>query len=200
MVSTRALKAFSGIAALLSLLGIFFLVKPVMAAWLKLPIPTLSMTGLPANLSGVEVQANVEQSAIIIPKLGINTPIVKDVSVSNQKEYDEALKNGVALAQGTAGLEASAGNSFLFGHSSSLSGNNSFTTIFAALPTLQIGDSIQISVGGRLSPYSVTTSKSVSPSEVGYIKGSSERTLTLLTCWPPGTTYKRWIVQAEPAT
>lgn len=187
----------TGLIALTSFAGVFFLYEPIAAAWLKIPIPTFSFSGLPTALSGVEVAPYEENPTLIIPKLGINAPIVKNVPVANQADYDKALQSGIALAEGTAGLEAADGNSFMFAHSSAPKGTvGGFNTIFAALPSVQIGDEVQISVGGRLTTYTVETSKAIEASDVQYLDRTDMKKLTLLTCWPPGTTYKRWVVQA----
>ena len=196
MASGR-LKTVSGALALASFAGAFFLFRPVAGAWLKLPIPALAFSGLPSSLSGVQVAPYKEDPTLIIPKLGVSAPIVKGVPLADQGDYDKALESGVALAQGTAGLEASSGNSFIFGHSSAPAGfSGGYDTVFAALPSVQAGDEIQVSVGGRLSSYKVVTSKSIDATDVQYLASGSQKQLTLLTCWPPGTSYKRWVVQA----
>jgi LPXTG-site transpeptidase (sortase) family protein len=145
------------------------------------------------------VQATAEQqpATLVIPKINVTAPIVRNVSITDQAAYNTALETGVALAQGTAPLEATSGNSFIFGHSSKFTFSpTEYDTIFALLPKLNPDDTMQIISGNQTATYKVTLSKSVNTSDVQYISNGDTRELTLVTCWPAGTNFKRWVVQA----
>ena len=63
---------------------------------------------------------------------------------------------------------------------------------------LEFGDEIDVFHKDELIKYSVTNKVIVKPEVVEYIQGTSNTDiLTLMTCWPPGTTLNRLIITAE---
>ena len=92
------------------------------------------------------------------------------------------------------------GNIFLFAHSSAdLLTAERYNSIFYLIHHLESGDKIRVWYEGEEYIYAVTAKHLVSPSDTQYLtKPSKVETLTLMTCWPPGTTYKRLILIAEP--
>ncbi|KKU14410.1 MAG: Peptidase C60, sortase A and B [Microgenomates group bacterium GW2011_GWC2_45_8] len=137
--------------------------------------------------------------SLVIEKIGAIAPIVQDVSPTNSGEYQRALTRGVAHAKGT-GLPGQGTNVFLFAHSSANPLDASrFNSVFYLVHHLEPGDEIQVWYQGQEYVYAVTEKKIVDPSNIQYLTttGSTE-TLTLMTCWPPGTTLKRLVVVAKP--
>lgn len=128
---------------------------------------------------------------IVIPKIGANAKVIANVDPYNAKEYQWALTKGVAHAKGT--------RFFIFAHSS---GNwydaNRYNAVFYLLSKLEKGDKIFLYYRGQKITYAVAEAKVVSSTAVDYLtKGTDNSTLTLMTCWPPGTTLKRLIVVAN---
>jgi len=144
-----------------------------------------------------------KQFQIIIPKLGVNSRIIANVNPAVEKEYSQALQQGVAHAAGT-GLpgESNTHNRtiFVFGHSTNGSWNISrYNALFYSLKDLIIGDSITVWFWGKEFDYTVKERKIVEPNDVSFLQPQTEKEqLILQTCWPPGTTWKRLIVVAEP--
>ncbi len=134
---------------------------------------------------------------IIIPKIGANTHVIENVNPFESKEYQIALTKGVAHAKGSA-LPGEVGNIFLFSHSSSDFLNaTKYNSIFYLLSKLESGDQIKLFFRDMVYDYSVTDKMIVSSSAINYLTDSSgHATLTLMTCWPPGTSIKRLIVRA----
>ena len=138
--------------------------------------------------------------SIIIPKIGASEKVIANVDPSNDTEYTEALKYGIAHAKGSAfpGLE---GSTYLFAHSADSFWNvGRYNAVFYLLKELNPGDEVVIIFQGKRFNYTVTEKKVVEPSEVQYLEanvGSGEK-LILQTCWPPGTTFKRLLVFAKP--
>jgi len=137
---------------------------------------------------------------IVIPKIGANAKVIANVDWKNQGVYTEALSRGVAHAKGSA-LPGKVGNVFIFAHSA---GNfyeaNRYNAIFYLLDKLVKGDEIDIYYNGGKFTYFVTNKATVDGSQVQYLSGNDQtQTLTLMTCWPPGTTFKRLIIQAKPS-
>lgn len=150
------------------------------------------------SLQSTEIVPADSQFSLIIPKIGANAKVIPNVDPFNSWEYQTALTQGIAHAKGTA-LPDEDGNIFLFSHSSvNFYQALRYNAIFYLLNKLQPGDEIDIVYQDKRYTYQVNQSQKVSPSQVTYLdKFSSQPTLTLMTCWPPGTTFKRLIVTAK---
>ena len=136
--------------------------------------------------------------SIVIPKIKANSKVVADVSPYNDKIYQNALTKGVAHAQNTP-YPGGIGNTFIFAHSSSdWYQANRYNAVFYLINKLEKNDDIYIYYKNREFHYKVSNKKIVDPKEINYLTEKlAERKLTLMTCWPPGTTLKRLIVQAK---
>lgn len=132
---------------------------------------------------------------IVIPKIGANAPIIADVDPYNEDEYQYKLSKGVAHAKDTT-YPGQNGNTFLFAHSA---GNfyeaNKYNAVFYLLNKMEEGDDIYIFHNRKKYKYEVTETKLVQADEVEYLSNNdTEPTLTLMTCWPAGTTLQRLLV------
>lgn len=143
------------------------------------------------------VYGSVREDSVVIPKINAQAPLLFNVDPFDKPEYTEALKEGVAHAEGTA-LPGDGGTVFLFAHSS---GNpwelTRYNTVFLRLSELQRGDSVFVYRDGQEYEYAVTEKKEVWPNEVSYLVDQEENTLILQTCTPIGTDLKRLLVFAE---
>jgi len=139
-----------------------------------------------------------EAFGIVIPKLGANARIIPNVNPYDSSVYQQALTQGVAHATGTV-FPGRVGNVFLFSHSSvNFYEANRYNSIFYLLYKLEIGDEINLYYKGEKFVYRVTEKKTVNPKDVSYLTGqTTKKVVTLMTCWPPGTTTKRLLVIAE---
>lgn len=136
--------------------------------------------------------------SIVIPRIDAVAPIVANVDPTDPKKYLPALKRGVAQAAGTA-LPDQTGNMFLFAHSTDAFYNvGYYNAVFYLIGKLQSGDEVDIFYKGKLFKYVVYDKKVVSPDSSQYFGKIGEgRTLTLQTCYPPGTTFERLVVLAK---
>lgn len=136
--------------------------------------------------------------SIVIPKIGANAKIIKDVDPLDSKAYQKALTQGVAHARGTA-LPGQTGNVFLFAHSSDNFINaNRYNSVFYLLNKMEKGDKVYLIFNRRKFIYTVTDTRIVPAEEISYMQPESETPkVTLMTCWPAGTTLKRLVVVAE---
>lgn len=136
--------------------------------------------------------------SIQIPKLQINAPIIANVDWQNSNVYQEALSRGIAHARGSS-FPSQLGNVFLFAHSAKnwLEANR-FNAVFYLTSKLNPEDEIQLYYQGKPYQYRVISKSIVSPEDVSSLNHSpkDQSILTLMTCWPPGTTYKRLIIKA----
>ena len=137
---------------------------------------------------------------IVIPKISANARVISNVDPFDSKKYQVALTKGVAHALGS-GYPGNAGNTFIFAHSSrDWYTANQYNSVFYLLYKLEKGDKIEMYYKNKRYIYEVTVKKFVEASEVSYLNSfATENTsiLTLMTCWPPGTTLKRLIIQAR---
>lgn len=135
---------------------------------------------------------------IVIPKINANAHVIKNIDPYKPEIYEQALTKGVAHALGTS-LPGELGNIFLFSHSSSDFLNaTKYNSIFYLINKLEKDDQINLFYEGKEYVYSVVSKKIIEPNEINYLYSKDKpETLTLMTCWPPGTSLKRLIVQAN---
>ncbi len=137
---------------------------------------------------------------ILIPKIGANARVFPNVDPSNPNIFLPVLQNGVAHAKGTV-FPGDPGNIYLFAHSTdSFWDVGRYNAVFYLLKNLAVGDDVIIFFQNVRHNYVVKKSSIVDPSEVSYITHAQtgKEILILQTCWPPGTTWKRLMVFAEP--
>lgn len=139
-----------------------------------------------------------EEFGIIIPKIDANSKVITNVDPYNSREYQVALTKGVAHAKGSV-LPNESGNVFIFSHSSANFYDAArYNSVFYLLNKMEKGDEIYIFYKKEKIKYLVTDKKIVDPTAVNYLTGDKrKKTLTLMTCWPPGTTLKRLLIIAE---
>ena len=134
---------------------------------------------------------------IVIPKISANAIVVPDIDPQDPQVYQQALTKGVAHAKGSA-LPGENGNVFLFAHSAvDFYAATRYNAIFYLLTKLQKDDDIYIFYKGDKYRYSVIDAKKVPADSVEYLQKGNLQTLTLMTCWPPGTTWQRYLVTAK---
>lgn len=136
--------------------------------------------------------------SITIPSLGINSRVIANVDYAKTKEYNSALKKGVAHARGSV-FPGMPGTTYLFGHSSVMPGEDPSAAIFANLDQINVGAEIEVVFEGVRHNYMVIDKKIISMTDTSYYTKPTERELLVLqTCWPPGTSLKQQIILAEP--
>jgi len=151
------------------------------------------------SLKNAPIKPVDEDFGIVIPKIGANTRVMANVDPFNPKEYQWLLTKGVAHAKGSS-LPNQPGNIFIFAHSSNNWYNaNRYNAVFYLINKLEKNDEIIIYYQKTRFLYKVTAKKLVEASTVSYLSPSyqSGSVLTLMTCWPPGTTLKRLIIMAK---
>lgn len=146
-----------------------------------------------------DAEANVgPDPKIIIPKIGVEAPVVYDEPRVDEASYQAALERGVVRLGNTAN-PGTKGNIVIGGHSS----NNVFNAggykyVFVNLRQLDVGDIFYLNFEGVRYTYKVTVAKKiVAPNDTSVLQQTSRPTVTLFTCDPPGTNINRLIVQAD---
>ena len=175
---------FGNLLILLSLAGFGYVLYPL-----------IGMYFFPPQLINIEKKQGTYLS---IPKIKAQSPVILQVDPWKETAYKDALKKGVAHAEGTS-LPGEAGTVFLFAHSSAMPWElTRYNTIFLRLGELEKGDSIEIQRNGVVNTYAVREKKEVFPYEVNYLLNTAKNQLILQTCTPIGTSLKRLLVFADP--
>lgn len=182
-------------------IGIFLIVSSiVLFVYIFAPVASVeinyNLNKPKATIS--EIKPADKNFGIVIPKIGANAKIIPQVDPFNANTYQVALTNGVAQAKGSA-YPDQVGNTFIFSHSSAnLLEASRYNSVFYLLSKLQKDDEIYIYYKDIRYKYNVTETKIVDAKEISYLSPASEvKTLTLMTCWPAGTTLKRLLVIAK---
>jgi len=126
-----------------------------------------------------------------IPRLKIENAIV------STKDYD--LSRHLIQYFGTS-IPGENGTAVIFGHSTlpQLFDPKNYKTIFATLHTIKIGDEIEAIVNGIGRKYKVFSITITSADDTNILSQSFDRSyITLITCTPPGTVWKRLVVRAS---
>ncbi len=138
---------------------------------------------------------------VVIPKIMANVAVTADVNPADPNVYQEVLRQegGVAHAAGSA-YPNEDGAVYIFGHSTDSNLNVArFNAVFYLLRKLEANDLIVVYFRGKDYRYRVKYTKVVEPTDLTDITSiGNKRRLVLQTCWPPGTTWKRLLVVAEP--
>lgn len=132
-----------------------------------------------------------------IPSIGVDAPILWDVPLS---ESLNGLQEGVVHAQESV-RPGEVGRTFIIGHSAGYWWNkNPWTTVFAVLDQVEVGDLIFLNDGSKTYGYRITATEVVTPKDVHVVRDETldRNQLALMTCTPVGTTLNRLIVYAEP--
>jgi LPXTG-site transpeptidase (sortase) family protein len=137
--------------------------------------------------------------SIVIEKIGVNAPIVADVPVTDEKAYNEALKNGVAHAAMSQYPSETPGNVYMFAHSAINFWNfGKYALVFNLLRKLEVGDTVYVFYKQQAFIYEVVNKEVYDGWNTYPISRSViEPILTLQTCDPPGTAFNRLIVTAK---
>lgn len=132
----------------------------------------------------------VDFYSISIPKLKIENAIV------STRDYN--LSEHLVQYFGTS-IPGENGTAVIFGHSTLpyLFNAKNYKTIFATLHTLKIGDELFAQVQGVTYRYKIFSILITSPEDTNMFSQSYDHSyITLVTCTPPGTIWKRLVVRA----
>lgn len=128
--------------------------------------------------------------------LSIKKLNIKNATVSTV-DYD--LTRHLVNYGGTA-IPPENGNAIIFGHSTlpQLFNSQDYKTIFADAYKLELGDKIIAQVEGVSYTYKIENITVVDPSDTSIFAQSYDNSyITLVTCTPPGTVWKRLIIRAK---
>ena len=128
---------------------------------------------------------------ISIPQIDIKNAIVTNKSA-------DLTKHLVQFNSDT--LPPLKGNSIIFGHSTlpQLYDPNNYKTVFANAYKLEIGDDIIVNTQNNKYNYKIESIRVVDPTDTSVLSQNfSDSFITIITCTPPGTIWKRLIIKAR---
>lgn len=143
------------------------------------------------NSPNHELQTNASFYNISIPKINIEKAVV---ATSNTD-----LSRHLVNYPGT-GIPGKDGNAVIFGHSTlpQLFNPKDYKTIFANVYKLKTDDIIYVFINNVMYSYRIFKITIVDPQDSSALEQDFDNSyLTLVTCTPPGTTWKRLIVKAR---
>ncbi|HVF69336.1 MAG TPA: sortase [Xanthomonadales bacterium] len=129
--------------------------------------------------------------SISIPKIDLENVMVSTI--------DTDLTSHLVHFPGTA-VPPQKGTAAIFGHSTlpQLFDRKNYKTIFANIHEVQIGDNIIATVNNTLYTYKIFNIEITDPEDTSYLTQNYDASyLYIITCTPPGTTWKRLIVKAR---
>ncbi len=143
-----------------------------------------------------DVQPIDQTFGIVIPKIKANAKVIPNVDPYDQTVYQQALTKGVAHAKGSV-YPGRIGNVFIFSHSSvDFYKALQYNSVFYLLDKLDTNDEIILYFNNEKYIYRVFEKQLIEPNTVFYLtEKTNNKLVTLMTCWPPGTTFKRLIVR-----
>ena len=146
---------------------------------------------LPTPYKAIEVAAQISSYNLAIPVLGIDNAEVSTI--------DNDLDHHLVHFPGTA-IPPNIGNAAIYGHSTlpQWFDQHNYKAIFATAHTLKLGDVINITVSNELYTYKIINISIVEPEDTSYLAQDTDGSyLTIITCTPPGTTWKRLVIKAK---
>lgn len=179
------LKNAGSILMLLSFLFLLFIYYPILKLYF-------------GGNSSTEFQKSTNEPYIEIKKINVLEKLIFSVDPFDEKEYRQALQNGIAQAKGTA-KPGEEGTIFLFAHSSDLPWRiTRYNIAFFRLGELEKNDEITLTFEGKKYLYTVDDKKIVKPDEVDYLSKQKGTMLILQTCYPLGSDLRRLLIFAKP--
>ena len=158
-------------------------------------VPKNEITAVDPTVTLTKVSA---ENKLIIPKLNIEVPIEFGVEYT---DVMEAMNHGVAhyRISGASAFPGEIGNFVVTGHSAGdIYSSNPYKFIFSGLERLEEGDLIYVHYNETRYTYRVTGKEVIEPTEVGKLVYATDKPmLTLVTCYPLGTSRYRLLVSAE---
>lgn len=109
------------------------------------------------------------------------------------------LENGVIRYPGSA-KPGEIGNTFIFGHSSNFPWiKGAYNDVFALLDKVEFDDEIIVYYGQEKYIYKITAKNIIKPGDVSVLQKEVHdiSEISLMTCWPIGTTLNRLILTGE---
>lgn len=144
-----------------------------------------------ASYKGAQVTGQTSSYSISIPKLTIKNAYVSTL--------DTNVDMHLVHFPGTA-FPPNKGTAAVFGHSTlpQLFDPTNYKTIFAKAHTLAVNDTLEVAVNNSVYTYRIINISVVDAEDTSYLTQEYDSSyLTIITCTPPGTVWKRLIIKSK---
>ncbi len=151
-------------------------------------------TWLPTTYKEMQITTQLSSYSLSIPKLGIDYANISTIDY----DVDEHLVHYIGTA-----LPPNIGNAAIFGHSTlpQWFDPKNYKAIFATAHTMKIGDAINVTMADKIYTYKVVSMSIVEADDTSYlIQDTDGSYITIITCTPPGTIWKRLLIKAKLET
>lgn len=149
----------------------------------------------PAMESGAPPEILPTQSVLNLPGITDPLPLVYSDTLEEEKIQEYLKQGAVVLPLGTSFGEK--GNVVVTAHSSGTAAMGPYRSAFARLSELQEGQEYTVSTPTATYTYRVYGKEIVWPTQVDRLPNDDRSTVTLVTCWPVFTNFKRLLVHTE---
>lgn len=185
------------IAVASGMVVLFMNYNQLVTAQIKQFVAPSSTTTSPVIIDPNAKIAIGNEPRIIIPKINVDVPVVYDEKSFAEEKVQTALERGV-VHYGTTALPGKPGNNVILGHSSSNFFNGGkYKYVFSYLGKLEKNDTFVLYFRGKRYVYRVYNKQIVDPKDFSVVQPTAKPTTTLITCTPPGTNWRRLIIQGE---
>lgn len=137
---------------------------------------------------------------VTVPEADVfKAEVTTNVDSNVTEAYLPILEKSLAHYQGSA-YPGQVGNVFIYGHSilPQFFNPKVYKSMFSHLYKVEVGDKISIEWGNEKFDYVVVDRRVVDPDDLKAINfNRNSKVLSIMTCDPPGTYFKRLIVEAE---
>lgn len=157
-----------------------------------------------AKAKELKVKPLPDRARLVIDSLGVDAPLVFNVSADNKQIYDN-LENGIVHYSITP-KPSQPGVSVVLGHSSAYPWyRGEYGSVFALLGRLKPGEKFYVQYeDGRTFVFQMKQAIVFNPfaadTRLAELGNSDKPTIILISCYPVGTNYRRIAVQAELVT
>ena len=157
--------------------------------------PAGEITAVDPTVTLTKVSA---ENKLIIPKLNVDVPLNFGVDIN---DVMAAMNNGVVhyRINGASAYPGEIGNFVVMGHSAGdVYSTNQYKFIFSGLERLEEGDIMYVHYNSVRYTYKMVGREIILPTEVSKLVIETDKPMmTLVTCWPLGTSQKRLLIHAE---
>ena len=155
----------------------------------------------PLLIASLEDAPVGEDDMLVIPKLGLESPLVFDAKSNQEVDMQEALERGVVWYNlpKAHSMPGQIGNAVFLGHSSGdIFYGGQFKYIFSKLNRLNVGDTFYLTYDKKRYIYSIEKREIIWPSEFDRLYVDDDNAwVTLITCDPPGSSVRRLVIYGK---
>jgi sortase A len=183
----------------LIILGIQY--NQVVTGYVEAFVAPSETTDQPLLVASIENMPVGEDDMLVIPKLGLQSPLVYDARSNQENDMQEALERGVVWYDlpRAHSKPGQIGNSVFLGHSSGdIFYGGEFKYIFSKLNRLSVGDTFYLTYNNTRYIYSIERTEVIWPSELDKLyMDDGNAWVTLITCDPPGSSARRLVIYGK---